>query len=77
MLGFEGLYVMMCLILWSSFLVLVSNSCSLVTSCIFLTAHSKMYSGYFLDLSFLMMVLASEIKWSCSVQILLALTSNP
>ena len=65
------------LILVSSSLTFGSSNCSLVISNIFLTALSKMDSGYFLSLSFCIMDLASDTKCSSSVQILLALTNSP
>ena len=65
------IYVRIYLISMSSFLILGSISYSLDSSCILCTAHSRIFSGYFLSLIF-----ASLIKLSFSVHILLALTSR-
>ena len=75
MLGFDGLYVRIYLILVSSFLILGCISYSLDSSCILCTAHSRIFSGYLLSFSLSIITFASLMKLSFSVHILLALTN--
>ena len=76
MLGFDGLYVRIYLILVSSLLILGAISYSLESSCILCTACLRIFSGYFLSLSLSIIIYASLMKFSFSVHILLALTSK-
>ena len=75
--GFEGLNVIMYLILLSSSFFLGFSRVSLSTIRILDTAAQRVVSGYFLVLNVFMMDLASEMKSSFFVQILLALTNSP